>query len=620
MGTGALANPMGSECELATTKQNASSRLPEIVPPAIGILAALIIFAFSLGAYCLHYFPYEDDFSLIRYSAAQNSPVPITWITRGFAEYFANDPRCATSNFGFVRPVANATDYLESLLSRSGEGSSLLATNVLCWIISAWLVYGIARRLGASRWIASSGILLYALSPCWYRDLIHSSFRNNGLAACLLLAASYVLLEKRTLRSWSRLLVAGGLTALAAGSHEQALTALPVLGLGIAWLSFKTEGGWRTRRIAGAIVAVVAPSLLLVSAFRLMNPVYGSSYATAGFLNTLGHSDRLTAIGITNPLLVQIVKLFARVFTALISALSAFTPVGADNLARFNPYFGVILFVLTVAASIAILRHSPQQIFPLATLILYAVGRSIGIPSAEPRFMYMEVAWGIIALVCALSSGLRVGNRIAIVTGLAAGLGLLAFNIISYKATILDRRATLLRRDEVDREAFDRIRSAAAQYPDAQVILVNDQAAMWSARAMLELAGFKHGDFEILPTINNAPSTDVLRNFAGCDVSTRISRLPTTLQVGLVYPAGCSVSTFGRDLACTVKCYRIADRPYAAAWSACLEKTLNKGPCAPPLVDDMRIQPGRPVVVIAWRDRLSIPDVRVLPHEGGVSL
>jgi hypothetical protein len=99
--------------------RNISSRLSKSVPPAISILGALIIFALSLGTYCLHYFPYEDDFSLIRYSAIQNSPKPETWITKGFSDYFANDPQCATRLFGFDRPVANATFYLESLLYRS---------------------------------------------------------------------------------------------------------------------------------------------------------------------------------------------------------------------------------------------------------------------------------------------------------------------------------------------------------------------------------------------------------------------------------------------------------------------------------------------------------------------
>src|ERR1700678_1755891 len=109
---------MGNERELLVDNHNESSRFLRLAPGAIGILMTMLIFALSLGTYYIHYFPYEDDFSLIRYSAAQNSPAPSTWITNGFAKYFANDPNCITGAFGFVRPVANATIYLESLLHR----------------------------------------------------------------------------------------------------------------------------------------------------------------------------------------------------------------------------------------------------------------------------------------------------------------------------------------------------------------------------------------------------------------------------------------------------------------------------------------------------------------------
>jgi hypothetical protein len=600
--------------------QNVSYRLSKFAPPAISILAALAIFALSLGTYCLHYFPYEDDFSLIRYSAAQNSPSPVTWITKGFSEYFANDPQCATRYFGFDRPVANATFYLESLLYRSAEGPLLLMTNVLCWIVSAWFIYGIARRLGASRWIASAGILLYALSPCWYRDLIHASFRNNGLAASFLLAASYVLLKEDAVRSWVRLVAAGLLIALAAGSHEQGFTSLPVFAVGVAWLSFKAEGRWRWGRIVFAAVAVVAPSLLMLGCFRLMNPMYGSSYVTAGFLGSLTQSRRLTSLGIHNSFLIGTIKLIVRAFSALISALSAFTPTGGENLAQLSPYLGIIIFVLAIIASLAIIKRFPGQILPVGALILYAVGRSIGIPSAEPRFTHMEVAWGIIALVCALSAGIASSNRAAVTTGTAAALGLLAFNIFSYNTTILMRHSILERRNDVDREAFYRIEAAASKYSGAQVILVNDHAGIESARAMLVLAGFKSDHLEILPTIMNSYSTDTLRDVAACPASTQLLRLPATLQIHLDYPTGCAVYFFGRDMGCIAKQYRLAGRFHSAAWAAFIQQVENQGLYPPPLIQDVPIQPGKPLVVITWRDRLSVPDVTAMPDETSIPL
>jgi hypothetical protein len=600
--------------------QSVSSRLSKFAPQAVSILGVLAIFALSLGTYCLHYFPYEDDFSLIRYSAAQNSPAPVTWITKGFSEYFANDPQCATRNFGFDRPVANATFYLESLLYRSAEGPLLLMSNILCWIVSAWLVYAIARRLGASRWIASLGILLYALSPCWYRVLIHASFRNNGLAACFLLAASYLLLKEDAVRSWVRLVIAGLLIALAAGSHEQGFTSLPVFAVGVAWLSFKVEGRWRWGRILFAVAAVAAPSLLMLGCFRMMNPMYGTSYVTSGFLGSLTESKHLAALGIHSHVLIGAIKLTVRVFGALISAMSAYTPLGGENLAQLGPYLGIVIFVLAIIASLAIVKQFPGQVLPLAALILYAVGRSFGIPGAEPRFMHMEVAWGIIALVCALSAGFASVNRTALIAGSAAVLGLLAFNIVSYDATILTRHSTLQRRNEVDREAFYRIKTAASEYPAAQVILVNDHAGIESSRAMLVLAGFKSDRLEILPTIMNSFSTDTLRDVAACPVNTQLQRLPATLQIHLDYPAGCEVVFFGRNMGCMVEGYRLAGRLHSAAWAAFLQQVEKQGLYPSPLIHDVPIQPGRPLVVIAWHDRLSAPDVTAMPNENAVPL
>ena len=606
----------------ALNNQNVSSRLSQFAPPAIGILAALAIFALSLGTYYLHYFPYEDDFSLIRYSAAQNSPVPVTWITKGFSGYFANDPQCTTRSFGFDRPVANATFYLESLLYRSAEGPLLLMTNVLCWIVSTWFVYGIARRLGASRWIASFGILLYALSPCWYRVLIHASFRNNGLAACFLLAASYVLLREDAVRSWARLVLAGLLIALAAGSHEQGFTALPVFAVGIAWLSFKAEGKWRTGRIVLAITAVVVPSLLMLGCFRLMNPMYGSSYATAGFLGSLTESRHLTSLGIHSSLLIVTIKLIVRVFSALISAMGALTPLSGENMADLSPFAGSIIFVLTFIASIAIIKRFPRQIIPVVALILFAVGRSVGIPSAEARFMHMEVAWGIVALVCALSAGIASSNRLAVTTASAAAIGLLAFNIFSYNATILMRHSTLQHRNDVDRDAFYRIAAAASKYPGAQVILVNDHEGITSARDMLVLAGLNLDPLEILPTIMNgsSSSTDTLRDVAACPAGTQLLRLPAALQIRLDYPKGCAVSFFGRDMGCMVQQYRLAGRSHSAAWAAFVQDPGNQGQYPPPLIHDVPIQPGKPLVLIVWRDRLSAPEVTTMPNESEIPL
>jgi hypothetical protein len=39
----------------------------------------------------------------------------------------------------------------------------------------------------------------------------------------------------------------------------------------------------------------------------------------------------------------------------------------------------------------------------------------------------------------------------------------------------------------------------------------------------------------------------------------------------------------------------------------------------PPLIHDVPIQPGRPLVIVAWRDRLSAPEVVALSNESELS-
>lgn len=192
--------------------------------------------------------------------------------------------------------------------------------------------------------------------------------------------------------------------------------------------------------------------------------------------------------------------------------------------------------------------------------------------------------------------------------------GVLVFNLVSYNATIVHRQAILLRREESDRAAFERIHAAATKYPGAEVVLVNDQEGMWSGRAMLQEAGFDSRNLEILPTIGNYPSTDVLRDVNACPVTTDVSRNADTINLRLSYRSGCSVATFGRDLGCDARNYRLNGRINAAAWSTYLLQTAdNQWP--PPLIHEVPVQADKPLVVIAWRQPLTVPEVITAPTE-----
>ena len=335
--------------------------------------------------------------------------------------------------------------------------------------------------------------------------------------------------------------------------------------------------------------------------------MYGVSYATTGFFDSLRQSDRLAAMGIHSSLLTAIIKLPARLLGAAMATLEAFTPAGVDHMAEPATIIGALIFVLAATAVIAGRRDRSAQIFPAVIFLLYTLGRSIAMPTADARFMQMEVAWGVILLMCALSAGLASRNRTAAVAAAFAAIGVLGFNVVSYSHTIIARHAILSRREEVDRDAFRQLRTAAVQHPGARVVLINDQAGMWAARAMLQLAGFEDRDFEILPTIDNWPSTDVVHDFAKCAVNARLHPLPAAVEIDVDYPMGCSASVFGRSLECTVARYRADHRTSAMAWAECLQDRNNLPACGSPLVHELPRELGRSLLVIVWHRRLSVP-------------
>jgi hypothetical protein len=73
-------------------------------------------------------------------------------------------------------------------------------------------------------------------------------------------------------------------------------------------------------------------------------------------------------------------------------------------------------------------------------------------------------------------------------------------------------------------------------------------------------------------------------------------------------------------MGCMVQGYRLAGRLHSAAWASFLQQVEKQGLYPSPLIHDVPIQPGRPLVVIAWHDRLSAPDVTAMPNENAIPL
>ncbi len=572
---------------------------PPAVTAAITLLFVFGLVYAALGTYWSSYFPYEDDYSLLHFSAREAGASPVAWVTRGFTEYFQNDPACPLPAWGYVRPLVNLTHYLESFLGPRPEGFRLMLTNIVCWLASVGLVFALARRLGAAPWESSVAAVLFGLSPCWYRNLLHSSFRNNGLAAVWMLGALLVLLHPRARVRPLCLLVAGVAGALAAASHEQGLSNLPVIAALILYSELRCAVQFRKkiRNIAAGVALTCLPTILLVTLFRFLNADYGNCYGAA---NLVGAAE-------SGGTLAWLATLVMRGFLSAAGVPLAFTPSGADNLLSVSPLFRFIVCFPSCAAAAALVERSPSVLLATCLTALYAFGRLFA-RAPEPRFTHLEVAWSILLVVCAFSDARRLKLRRGVVTAAAAAAAILMFNLAGFYATVLDHRSDLLSRNEADRQAFAQIRSALELHPRGRIILINELPARWSARFMLEMAGAHSRTLEILPTISESPdSQDFAHDYSSCPVESVIERSAQGHLVRLSHPReGCYAGVFGRDLNCTLDRFRRGRLPSNAQWAEC----ILAGACrTTPIIHQVRAAPEEELLFIAWRSRLEPPKI-----------
>jgi len=590
----------------------AATRASAGVTLTLASILLLSLLIGTLGAYWLHYFPYEDDFSLLRYSAVENSPVPSDWIRLGYKDYFTNDWHCPLNRWNFVRPLTNLTYYVESLLGGPPERLRLMVTNFLCWLGATIVVFCIAFRLGASAWAAALAMTLFGLSPCCYRLLIHSNARTNGIATVFVLMASWILLHPRGLQSNWRPALAGVMVALGTCGHEQALTSIPVLAVSILWLNRCAQIRLAPARLLVVLTLFALPSLALVLFFYWMNPSYGSNYAVQEFIDLWQHAplsvggDALSGSAGEIPI---VGRMGARILPVFFLAL---TPIGFDNSAHVWNGLGIAVFLLATGAVVGTWKSHPRQAMAFLSVILFAAILVVSGVPLEPRFTMLEIAWGSVAVASASSCARWRDQKWAFVSGIAAASGMMLFNILSFEASIIQRRPMLTSRCEADREAFSRLRTVIARYPNANLILVNEQTGTWSARAMIELAGGGHLPFEILPTISDSGSADFRRDLSGCPASTNIRPMGPNLEIRLSFGQGCGSVTFGRDMACTESLLLEQGRPLAAAWARRSFITYSHDAAKSPVIHEVHPLPGRPTVVMNWTTRLSVPDVTVV--------
>ena len=162
------------------------------------------------------------------------------------------------------RPIASLLYRTEWMMGLGYPGIFHL-TSIALHAAATWLVFVLARRLGAAPWIAFGAALLFGAHPVHVEAVAYVSGRPDLLATvfalgALLLATSAGVSTPSGRTSW-RVWAACGLFALAALSEEVALVTPIVLLL--LDLVARPPRDWRERRaIYGGFLAVLAAVLL----------------------------------------------------------------------------------------------------------------------------------------------------------------------------------------------------------------------------------------------------------------------------------------------------------------------------------------------------------------------
>ena len=155
------------------------------------------------------YFPAGDEFSLVVSSTRFFHPHIGEWFSHGFSGYFSPYPDLSLPNSNFLRPVANITYFLDSVVF-GRHWSYYLWGNYLiemALVVTVWYLARICFRLPApvSLLITISAALSQAFS---YQAIFRPSFAFDLLGALWALLALLSLLRQHWLLAWLFVLLA----------------------------------------------------------------------------------------------------------------------------------------------------------------------------------------------------------------------------------------------------------------------------------------------------------------------------------------------------------------------------------------------------------------------------
>lgn len=220
--------------------------LPELLP----VVGALLAY----GAVCLGTFVYDDHHSVRENAALRTlANLPLFFVDVGLFSDLDNR---------MYRPVLLSTFALNHAIA-GVEPWIYKLTNLVLHALSAWLLFGLARRLHCATVGAACGATLFAVHPLASEAVNMISGRSELLAIGAMLAGMHFHLSAMVgmKRAWIGTMICA---AVACGSKESGVVLVPMLVV-LEGLAARREG----RRWQGAVRRVV-PVVLIVLVYLLI--------------------------------------------------------------------------------------------------------------------------------------------------------------------------------------------------------------------------------------------------------------------------------------------------------------------------------------------------------------
>jgi len=341
---------------------------PPSPPRTPTALYAVLAFVLTLAAYVPALdgpFVWDDQTLLTRREIAQLEPLGV-YLSRPF--WLSAD---GAGGAAYYRPLSVLSLALDQAL-HGGNATGFHITNLCLHALTALLVLGLARRLGASPAAALLGALAFGWFPRLTEAAAWISGRTDVLAACFSLAALMVTLGPAPWRRWA----AAGLLLLGLLSKEVALAA--VLGV-LGYEVLQKERPEPAQRALRALPALIAASLYLILRLRVLGHNFDpgdvgpkgrllaalESVGRYGFMLVDGWQPRLNIGTLGDP---------EPAFVGLgIALLLALIPLGL----RFRPRPAEALLLATSGIAIALVLH----VLPIFGTVVVA-----------DRFLYLPLA------------------------------------------------------------------------------------------------------------------------------------------------------------------------------------------------------------------------------------